>query len=77
MDIKAFELELTRMAIFWGALELIGFLVGLWMLYLVIKNAIRNGINESNLTNNWSNTAKTAIEKEAIARTIPDMKAEK
>jgi hypothetical protein len=77
MNLKTFELEMTRLAFLWGLIEIIGFAIGLWLLYLVIKNAIRDGINESRLTDNWNKTASIAKEREAIAKAIPDMRAER
>lgn len=63
---KALEIELTRLAVFWAALELVALLIGLWLLYLVIKSAIRDGINESRLGDSWTR----AVERER--HTAPD-----
>lgn len=61
---KALELELTRIAIFWGVVELISLFLGLWALYLVIKYAIRDGINESRLGNDWAREVRRAEREE-------------
>lgn len=43
------QAELTRITVFWAAVELIAFIVAMAILYLVIKAAVRDGINESKL----------------------------
>lgn len=73
MNLKAFELEMTRLAIFSGAVELIAFMLAMWCLYVVIKSAIRDGIKESGLVRNWATTAQIKRDK----TDLPDMKADR
>lgn len=73
MNIKAFELELTRLAVFWGAIELIAFMATMWVLYVVIKSAVRDGIKESGLVRNWATTVQSARDK----TNLPDMRADR
>lgn len=40
---------LARALIFWAAAGLLATLIGMWITYLVIKAAIRDGIKESGL----------------------------
>lgn len=61
---EALQTEITRIAIFTAAVELIGFLIGAWVLYLVIKAAIRDGINESRLGNDWAREVRRAEREE-------------
>ena len=49
LNLKAFEAELTRLTIFWTAMEVIAWILLLWALYHVVKAAVRDGINESRL----------------------------
>lgn len=77
MNLQALQAEFQRQAIFELAIFLILTMVGFWITYIVIKTAIRDGINESNLVNSWSKTAEAAKEREAISRALPDMKADR
>lgn len=72
-----FQAEITRLTIFWTSVEIIAFIIGMWTLYFVIKTAIRDGINESNLVNSWQKTARSAIEEEANTRHIPDIRPDR
>lgn len=56
-------------------LWLIGTAVGLWVLYYVIKSAIRDGINESQLTDRWRALVVAATNGPA-RETLPDMRAD-
>jgi hypothetical protein len=73
MDIRAFEIEMTRLALFYAAASLIGFLVSMWVLYIVIKSAVRDGLRESGLVHTWARAAARATEKSSL----PDMRAER
>jgi hypothetical protein len=44
-----FQTQLVRLGLFALAIDLIAFIVGMFVLYLVIKAAIRDGIQESGL----------------------------
>ena len=46
MDVKAFEMAMAREMLFGLAVGLIALILSIWITYLVIKNAIRDGINE-------------------------------
>lgn len=77
MNLQALETEMQRAAIFELAIFLIALMIGLWLTYLVIKHAIRDGINESDLVNSWQKTARSALEAEANTRHIPDVKPDR
>lgn len=47
--LRELQTELTRIAIFWAALEVIAFLGAMGVLYLVVRAAVRDGINDSRL----------------------------
>ncbi|MBX3657071.1 MAG: hypothetical protein KF740_01410 [Ramlibacter sp.] len=70
MNMHAFETEMTRMVISGLVLYAIGFAFSMWALYIVIKYAIRDGINESRLANNWERTVKAAGDPEPKAPTV-------
>lgn len=76
MNINAFEQEMTRLAVFWTAIEIIAFIVTMWVLYAVIKAAVRDGINESGLVKSWATTARKTRSEEAKDN-LPDMRADR
>lgn len=43
------ETEIARLYIIWGAVSLIGTIVGCWITYMLIRAAVRDGIRESGL----------------------------
>ena len=71
-NIKAFEAELTRLAIFWIAIEVAAVILFFLVLYWVIKSAIRDGINESRL-----GERQRAIAKREEGEALPPMRAER
>jgi hypothetical protein len=71
-NIKGFEAELTRIAIFSVAMEIIALILFFWVLYLVIKCAIRDGINESKL-----GARRMAESKPTRIEDLPPMRAER
>lgn len=71
-NIKAFEAELTRLAIFTIAMEIVALILIFWLLYIVIKCAIRDGINESRL-----GERQRAIAKREDPDGLPPMRAER
>ncbi|NPC57018.1 hypothetical protein [Caenimonas soli] len=72
MNVQAFQLELTRMLLWYLGLSLVGFIATMWVLYIVVKSAIRDGINESGLVGNWRRTAAaTAIQPDTFTNTRP------
>lgn len=72
---KAFELELQRLTIQLALWELLCFAVAMYVLYLVIRYAIRDGIRESGLLDVMSK--RNMRDRPAWARTQPpDMRAD-
>lgn len=71
-NIKGFEAELTRIAIFSVAMEIIALILFFWVLYVVIKSAIRDGINESRL-----GERRTVITAREETKDFPPMRAER
>lgn len=69
MDIRAFETEMLRLVLWYGAASLIGFMASMWCLYHVIRAAIRDGIKESGLVTTWS--SHVARERRQSADTLP------
>lgn len=67
MDVKAFEM------LFGLAVGLLALILSIWVTYLVIKNAIRDGINESRLGDKWRASVASAQSMEDT----PDMRAER
>ncbi len=82
MNWQAFELEMTRLTIFIFAVEAIAFIVVCWVMYIVIKSAIRDGINESRLGDRWTaevQKARWQADREGppTVPDMPDMRAER
>ena len=73
MDVKAFEMAMAREMLFGLVVGLIALILSIWITYLVIKNAIRDGINESRLGDKWRASVASAQSMEDM----PDMKAER
>ncbi|MDO9482965.1 MAG: hypothetical protein Q8S96_09700 [Hydrogenophaga sp.] len=78
---KAFEAEMARITMQVIVWEVIAFVVGMFVLYFVLKAAIRDGINESKLGerqmgggggDQWRKEVEKAMEGQ-----LPPMKAEK
>ena len=77
LGMKALELELTRLAIWWVAVSLVGYILGMWVLYIVIKSAIRDGIQESGLVRTWSRTVAEQQDTHPTPLPLPPMRAER
>lgn len=73
MDVKAFEMAVAREMLFGLAVALIALILSIWITYLVIKNAIRDGINESRLGDRWT---QSVINAQSV-KDMPDMRAER
>lgn len=73
---QTFEAAMTRAMIFEIAVLLIALILSIWITYLVIKNAIRDGINESRLGDRRRQAVDTAKGTSSTAE-IPDMRAER
>lgn len=71
---SAFEIEMTRALLFELAVLLIALMLSIWITYLVIKNAIRDGINESRLGDRWTRAVEVA---RADTEGLPPMRAER
>ncbi|MGE3348518.1 MAG: hypothetical protein AB7I35_13995 [Ramlibacter sp.] len=69
------QAEITRMAFAGAILSALGFAVTMWVLYIVIKAAIRDGINESRLTLRRDQPAQTY--RSTAPAELPDMRAER
>lgn len=73
MDVKAFEMAMAREMLFGLAVGLIALILSIWITYLVIKNAIRDGINESRLGDKW----RASVASAQNTRDGLDMRAER
>lgn len=76
MDLTALEIELTRMAIWYAVISALGFIITMYVLYLVIRAAIRDGIKDSGLVGPWfhSRGRTPTLETDTMP---PDMTAER
>mgnify|MGYP003590352466 FL=1 len=73
MDLKAFEMAMAREMLFGLAVGLLALILSIWITYLVIKNAIRDGINESRLGDKW----RASVASAQNTRDGLDMRAER
>jgi hypothetical protein len=75
---RALEMEVLRLQIFWIAVLVLTFIIGNWALYHVIRAAIRDGIKESGLVENWKYHANNAglQRNEKRKAQLPDMRAD-
>lgn len=62
MNITALQEELTRLTIFFTTMTIIATAIGLWVLYEIIKAAVREGIKESGLIEQCTRNAPTKNE---------------
>lgn len=67
--IRQFQIELTRAYIAYAAASLICFILTMWCLYLVIRAAVRDGIQDSGLVNTWAR--HVAAQSRQHADTLP------
>lgn len=75
-NMKAFEVEMTRLWVFSIAVEMLLVAGFFWVLYLILKAAIRDGINESSLGDSWArNVAREQARVEV--KDLPVMRAER
>ena len=68
------EAELTRVTLLVAAVELLAVIFGFVILYFVLKAAIRDGINESRLGDEWRRTVMNARQAEQ-AEKLPPIRA--
>lgn len=83
MDFKALEIELTKAAAWMLFAEALAFVIGMLILYVVIKSAIRDGINESKLVARaWNEGPRDPMQRDAVratreaAKEMPPMRAD-
>jgi hypothetical protein len=74
--IRALEAEMNRQALFSLIVLIVVFAITMWVLYLVMRAAIRDGIRESGLVQTWRTTAAAIPQREA-SDTLPDMYADR
>jgi len=65
--------EIARLTIFWIVLELGALLIGLWLMYVVIKAAIRDGIKESGIVETMRYRPRPPAPTE---KSLPDFRAD-
>ncbi|MGE0332768.1 MAG: hypothetical protein AB7P37_18990 [Ramlibacter sp.] len=76
MDLRTIELEMTRALLWYAAVMLLGYIVSMYVLYLVIRYAIRDGIRDSGLTDRWRRISSITPRLETDTMP-PDMTAER
>lgn len=72
MDIRALEIAVQREAIFSLAVLIVLTIAMIWITYVIIKNAIRDGIRESGLIE----AARSRNIETKRAFDLPDMRAD-
>lgn len=72
-QLEQFQIEVTRWTIAAIAWEIVAALVFFLLLYLTVKAAVRDGINESKMTNRWTR----AVEQSREGTDLPDMRADR
>ena len=73
MDMQAFEIQVTRIWLWYLGLWLLGFILSAYVAYLVLRAAIRDGIRDSGLVKTWRhNAAQPEFGKDTLP---PDMTA--
>ncbi|PKO69011.1 MAG: hypothetical protein CVU22_06335 [Betaproteobacteria bacterium HGW-Betaproteobacteria-16] len=77
LDLKAFEVEMTKLTMQMIAWEVVTFVIGMFVLYLVLKAAIRDGINESRLGDTWKAQVRAAERTEAEGGKLPPIRADR
>ncbi len=75
MNMSAVEVEMTRLLVWYLALSALAFAGTMWVLYVVIRLAIRDGIRDSGLVDTWRTTARRAQDRTAADTLPPDMSA--
>lgn len=69
---RNFEIEMQRQMIFEIAVLLVALIVSCWLMYWVLKCAIRDGIRESGLVAGWAQTVARANAQEPTG--LPEIK---
>jgi hypothetical protein len=77
-SLNALQAEIQRQVLIGVLLSVVCFVVTMWVLYMVIKAAIRDGIQESGLIESrrapWSSAVKAAGRPDTVLH-IPEMRA--
>lgn len=73
---KQLEIELTRLAIWYVAAYLLGFIITMLALYYVIRSAIRDGIRDSGLVQTWQRIVASQMKPHADTLP-PDIRADR
>lgn len=69
---KEFEQQMTALAIRATIFEIVMFLIGMFILYIVIRAAVRDGIKESGIVD-----AITSLRRPVETPNLPPMKADR
>lgn len=72
-QLEQFQIEVTRWTIAAIAWEIVAALVFFLLLYLTVKAAVRDGINESRMGDRWTR----AVEQSREGTDLPDMRADR
>lgn len=83
MNFETLQIELTKIVVWTAILEGIAAFFAMLMLYIVIKYAIRDGINESKLVKrSWQESVADPMARDAVrevkdaAKVLPPMRAD-
>lgn len=79
-NFAAMNAEITRQLIFGAAIWLLGWMLFFWLLYLVVKAAVRDGINESRMGDRWKQAVQKASSQwhdTTVTADLPPMHADK
>lgn len=71
---RQFEAEITRLSVFWTAVEVLLWIAFFWVLYAVVKAAVRDGINEAQQATSWRRSVANARQ---TPKDAPDMRADR
>jgi len=74
MNLQLMEAEMARASIFMLAISIALTVLAIWITYLVIKNAVRDGISESGLVE--ALRYRPPAKQSAPGTTMPEMKAD-
>lgn len=72
--LEQFQIEVTRWTIAAIAWEIAATIVFFLLLYLTVKAAVRDGINESRMDDRWNRAVEQS---RATSPDVPDMRAER
>jgi hypothetical protein len=75
MDMTTFSATLTRLSLWYLAASAVGFIATMYVLYLVVKAAIRDGIDESALVRRPWHAAPSPRIVDTVSSELPEMHA--